>query len=205
MSKKDFLFRFVDPKIRADMLFDDEALYSTTDQLTADKITKDILKFISKDALIIDGTACVGGNTYSFGQTFRKVIAYELDPKRALYLAHNMKLLGLTNVECIHGDILDHISFEQNPECIFLDPPWGGPEYKQKERVQLCLSQKTLPEVCEKLAHFTNYIAIKVPTNFDEFQFQIDCNTVLELVCRNTQLRKMHLLIYRVRKEPCHK
>ncbi len=201
MSKKDFLFRFVEPTIRHDMLFDEEALYSTTDQLTADKITKDISRFVPKDALIIDGTACVGGNTYSFGQTFRKVIAYEVDPKRALYLAHNMKLLGLTNVTCIHGDILDHVvlDHQQRPDCIFLDPPWGGPEYKQKERVELFLSQKKLAEVCAILARCTRYIAIKVPTNFDEIQFQQDCIHVLELVHRNTQLRKMHLLVYRAR------
>lgn len=198
------MFRFVDPALRADMLFDEEALYSTTDQLTADKITKDISRYITKESVIVDGTACVGGNTYSFGQTFRKVVAYEVDPKRALYLAHNMKLLGLTNVECIHGDVLEHVtqSKEQLPDCIFLDPPWGGPEYKQKERIQLFLSQKPIATVCAQIAPYTRYIAMKVPTNFDELQFQQDCEQVLELVHRNTQLRKMHLLIYKARIQP---
>lgn len=202
-EKRDFLFRFVDSQIRRELLFDDEALYSTTDQLTADKITKDITKFISKSSTIIDGTACIGGNTYSFAQTFRKVIAYELDPKRALYLSHNMKTLGLSNVECIQGDLLENIlSSEMHVDCIFLDPPWGGPEYRNYVRVQLHLSKKPLASVCELIAPFTNYIAIKVPTNFDEIEFQKECSKCLLLIHRNTQLRKMHLLVYKVCIEP---
>jgi 16S rRNA G966 N2-methylase RsmD len=202
-EKKDFLFRFVDQNIRRDLLFDDEALYSTTDQLTADKITRDILRFVPRSGIIVDGTACIGGNTYSFAQCVRKVIAYELDPTRALYLAHNMKCLGMTNVECVVGDVLDKLPSLSLPiDCIFLDPPWGGPEYKNHERIQLMLSEHSLGAACKRLASQTTYIALKVPTNFDESTFQKECDGMLTCVLRNTQLRKMHLLIYKVGHHP---
>jgi hypothetical protein len=199
-EKRDFLFRFVDHHIRQDLCLDDEALYSTTDQLTADKITRDLLKHLGRESTIADGTACIGGNTYSFAQTFTRVLAYEIDPKRASYLAHNMKILGMKNVECIHGDVITTLS--QTVDCIFLDPPWGGPEYKKRERVQLYLSENPLSTVCKKLTPYTTFFALKVPTNFDEQTFQQECEGYLSPVLRNTQLRKMHLLVYKVCIQP---
>lgn len=195
-EKKDFLFRFVDPHIRQTLLLDEEALYSTTDQLTADKITRDLLRFLERSSTICDGTSCIGGNTYSFAQTFSHVIAYELDPKRASYLSQNMKSLNMHHVQCFEGDVIQLL--RQKVDCIFLDPPWGGPEYKQHNYIQLSLSQKPLSIVCKLLAPYTTYFALKVPINFDETTFQQECQGFLSLVHRNTQLRKMHLLIYKV-------
>ena len=95
-NKKDFLFRYVQPEIRNQLKLDEEAMYSTTDQVTADKITKDILQFISRKSLITDATACIGGSTYSFSQNFSNVIAIEYDKTRFEYLQYNMSILPVS-------------------------------------------------------------------------------------------------------------
>jgi len=182
---------------RHQLRLDNEALYSTTDQLTADKITKDLLRYIPKSAKVADATACIGGNTYSFAQHFSTVHAYELDPVRAAYLAHNIRVLNIQNVTVIGGDVLRRMN--QPYDLVFIDPPWGGPEYKQSESIQLTLSGKPLEDVCFQLSNYASHIALKTPTNFSEAEFLRETEPFLELLYKNIHLRKMHLLLFRVR------
>ena len=105
-DKRDFLFRHIPYDIRYKILIDIEANYSTTDQVTATKISREILKFISKDSIITDATSCIGGSTYSFSKNFSKVNAIELDDSRYDYLCKNMELLECKNVNCIKGDAI---------------------------------------------------------------------------------------------------
>ena len=197
IEKRDFLFRFVPAAQRHQLRLDNEALYSTTDQLTADKITKDLLRYIPKSAKVADATACIGGNTYSFAQHFSTVHAYELDPVRAAYLAHNIRVLNIQNVTVIGGDVLRRMN--QPYDLVFIDPPWGGPEYKQSESIQLTLSGKPLEDVCFQLSNYASHIALKTPTNFSEAEFLRETEPFLELLYKNIHLRKMHLLLFRVR------
>lgn len=196
-KKKDFYFRYVPPQIRSQLVLDHEASYSVTDQVTADKITKDIRFFITDpDATITDGTACVGGNTYSFAKSFVEVNAIEIDPLRHSYLSQNMSLLGLSNVRCILNDITTEYQ-QRYQDILFLDPPWGGPEYKQQSDIQLYLSQKELSDVCIDMSLYCRYIALKVPNNFNIERFEENIQDVLERIHYNTTLRKMSLIIYR--------
>lgn len=196
-KKKDFYFRHVPPHIRSQLVMDHEASYSITDQVTADKITRNIREFIhDPNATVTDGTACVGGNTYSFAKSFAKVCAIEIDPMRHAYLAHNMSILGLSNVECVLSDITTEYQ-RRFQDVIFLDPPWGGPDYKQQQDIQLYLSQKELAEACIEMSLYCSYIALKVPTNFSVEAFDDRVRNVLERVDYNTSLRKMCLIIYR--------
>jgi 16S rRNA G966 N2-methylase RsmD len=197
-NKADFLFRFVPANVRLQLLFDDEALYSTTDQMTADKISQDILKFVPKTATITDATACIGGSSYSFSRIFQNTIAIEIDPCRYSHLIHNFNVLSqhgaINKVTCVYGDALD-VCTRLEQSVIFIDPPWGGPEYKNKQHVSLYLSNIPLSQACIALIEYTKYIVLKVPTNFDEKTFIHDTSSVLKLIHKNVSLRKMHLLI----------
>lgn len=184
--------------MRALLRLDNEALYSTTDQLTANKIAKIVAKVVPDVKTVTDATACIGGATLAFSKVFHKVNAIELDRTRYEYLRHNMTILGASkNVQCIYGDALDQCAKLQQ-DLVFLDPPWGGPEYKMLDRVTLRLSNKPLSEVCRAIAPFTKYIAIKVPTNFDAEAFFHETRDCLTVVLRETQLRKMHLFVMQV-------
>ena len=196
MDKRDFYFRHVPHETRSKLELDYEASYSVTDQVTADKITKDICMFVDQDAIITDGTACIGGNTYSFAKVFKNVNAVEIDPTRHSYLKNNMSVLGLGNIHCICGDVYD-VCQKQHQDVIFLDPPWGGPDYKNNSNIQLFLSNRELSEVCIDISLYCKYIALKVPINFKPEIFDRSVENVLERVHYNTYLRKMHLIIYR--------
>ena len=199
MDKRDFLFKFLPKTIRNQIKLDDEALYSVTDQQTADKITTELLKFVPANAIVTDGTACIGGNTFSLSRSFRFVNAVELEPTKYRYLKHNMKIFGVDNVACYKGDILDYVAvLEQS--LLFLDPPWGGPEYKSKASVELSLSGFPLEEVCLRFAPYTAYIAIKTPTNFNIDPFVAKTQTYMTLVYTNTKLRKLCLYVFAVTK-----
>ena len=195
-DKKDFLFRFISLEKRRTLKLDDEALYSVTDQYTADRISKDILRVLPNIHKITDATACIGGNTFSFSKYFSHVNAIEIDPIRYNYLTHNMHILETNNVHTYHGDLM--IMCQQiDSDLIFIDPPWGGPEYKTKNTMDLFLSDIELSEVCEHIKHCTKYIAIKVPVNFNENGF-IEKTPFMKLIYKNQDLRKMHLLIFQV-------
>ena len=214
-EKKDFLFRYVQQDIRKNLKLDKEALYSTTDQVTADKITRDILRYVPRKSTITDATACIGGSTYSFIQHFSNVIAIEYDKQRFEYLQYNMSILSqdlksnianLSNIipytdysnkiDCRNGDALIECT-KQYQDAIFIDPPWGGPEYKTYTHVQLYLSNLPLSEVCRRLYTYTTYIILKVPVNFDEENFISSTKSFIEVIHKNYQLRKMHVLIFR--------
>ena len=198
-AKRDFLFRFVQPNIRNQIKMDDEALYSTTDQLTADRISKDLLKFIPNTSTVTDATACVGGTAYSFSQFFNTVNAIEIDTKRYTLLIHNLNILlkesGKNNINYYNNNALE-VCTQLKQNAIFIDPPWGGPDYKQIEKLSLFLSDIELSIVCKNLYMYTDYLVLKVPTNFDEEAFIANTHSYMNLVHKNTSLRKMYLLIF---------
>lgn len=199
MEKIDFLFRFVQGDIRQRLILDEEALYSTTDQLTADKITSDILKIIPSysNCIITDATACVGGNTYSFAQNYPYVHAIEKDTKRCSLLKHNLDALNVSNVKVSCGDAFE-VCKKYTQDLIFIDPPWGGPDYKRLDKIDLYLSGRPLSDFCKHVVANTKYIAIKAPVNFDESKFVQDTCKFMEMVHKNMQLRKMYLYVFKI-------
>lgn len=195
MDKRDFLFKFLPKSVRNKLKLDDEALFSVTDQLTADKITNELLKFIPCESTVTDGTACIGGNTFSLSRIFHHVNAVELDKTRYQYLTHNLSILGVDNVACYQGDILDWLP-KLDHTLLFLDPPWGGPDYKTHELVDLYLSSISLSDVCRTYYKTAKYIALKTPTNFNIDKFLEETASFMTLLHKNTKLRKLNLYIF---------
>ena len=191
----DFLFKFVPKRLRDQLQYDEEALYSATDQYTADKITQELLRFFPANSLITDGTACIGGNTFSLAQSFHHVNAVEMDATKYEFLKNNMKVLGVNNVATYHSDILNILS-SLDQSLLFLDPPWGGPNYKSKDTVPLFLSRVPLEDACREFVRYTPYIALKTPVNFDITTFVSKTEDILHLSYKNTKLRKLHLYIF---------
>lgn len=206
------LFPDLSDALREMLRFDDVALYSVTDQRTADAFSKAILKFVPASSTLVNATACVGGNTQSFARHFTKVLAIEKDRLRYLHLRHNMSVMQLSNVQCVHGDCLDLLGITQSrsastflniqksePEdIVFIDPPWGGPRYRDngKQQLTLHLSGMELSVLVKALSlqRITRFVALKLPTNFDINAFQKGCGDAVQLV-HWQQFPKMNLMI----------
>lgn len=193
-TKAEFLFQNLSTDMANALKMDEIAQFSTTDAKTADNIVKYILKLLPKTASIIDATACIGGSAFAFANTFSQVRAIELDPTRFQHLVDNKEMLRMKNLECLCGDALEWIPKIPKSDLVFIDPPWGGPEYKTAPSVYLSLSDIPIHEVCDRVAPYTKYIALKVPTNFDTERLLATIKNCV-LYSKNTGLRKMHLLI----------
>jgi hypothetical protein len=199
-DKRDFLFRFVPQAVRYGILVDEEAMYSTTDQVTSRKICDEIVKLTGHNTTVVDATSCVGGLTYTLACVFDKIIAIELDATRFRYLEENMRLLQVAHkVTCLQGDALS-VCDKLNAGIIVLDPPWGGPEYKLTPSVHLTLGGLDIGDVCILLFKnnpATGVIALKVPMNFDEAAFRTCVETAGHTIAQKAKLRKMYLFLIR--------
>lgn len=137
-SKRDYLFNQTVPDdIKWKLQVDEVALYSITQGGQADKMTRIISEHLARagvrpaDAIITDATACVGGNTLSFARTFKKVNAVEISAQRAKMLQNNVDVCGLASaVSVINAEYTSSGCMSRLANhCVFMDPPWGGPEY----------------------------------------------------------------------------
>ncbi|CAH0482338.1 unnamed protein product [Peronospora belbahrii] len=197
---------------------DEVAAFSVTDSEMATKISQAVLDLFvpSKDDItsesgnedhedgkrtieerkkyplvVTDGTACVGGNVLSFCDFFMHVNAIENDSTRVQMLRHNLQVLKKTNVTCMHANYLD-VMLELQQDVVFLDPPWGGPEYKDLNKVDLFLADVPLHEICTRLQSSTKCIVLKVPSNFDDVKFSryVPGNVIIR-----RDFKKMHLVL----------
>lgn len=145
--------------------------YSITLPREADQIShiiKNIKTLKTKKITITDATAGIGGNTLSFSMFFDKVNAIEIDRTRYNYLVNNISTLNATNVNVFNDDMLNIID-KSHQDVIFIDPPWGGKNYKRRRRIRLTISDVTIEQLCNNIINqnLASVIALKLPFNYD--------------------------------------
>ena len=111
--------------------YDNEGLWSLTHPEDADLISENILKYVNKDATIIDTTSGCGGNLISFSKYFTNITGVEIDKNRYNILQNNLECYKNDNITFINDDCLNIIN--NNYDVYFFDPPWGGPKYKKND------------------------------------------------------------------------
>jgi 16S rRNA G966 N2-methylase RsmD len=141
--------------------------------VTLPEKSKIICNLISKhlntsDITITDAMACIGGDTLSFSQTFKKVNAIEIDKTRFDYLKHNMDLFKCNNIDYYNNDYLE-IMNTLNQDVIYIDPPWGGPDYKNKKNLKIIINTKKLETICDEIIEkkLCKLLVLKLPYNYD--------------------------------------
>ena len=123
---------------------------------------------------LTDATASVGGNVFAFASHFAKVNAIELLEPTAQMLLHNLKLLKLlhkVDVWCGDSSHPDVVSSNIVQDVVFLDPPWGGINYRRAPRLSLFLAEKNLRQICIEWARWTRLIVLKLPLKFHYREF----------------------------------
>jgi len=129
-----------------------------------------------KHATITDATANVGGNTISFTNHFKYVNAFEINPQACSALKNNLSVYHVQkNVNVVCGDYTKKWNtVDQN--AIFFDPPWGGPEYYKKDKIDLFLGNQNIQNIISDivLSGKCNIFFIKIPHNFDDKKFKND-------------------------------
>jgi trimethylguanosine synthase len=120
---------------------DGESWHSVTPEAIAEHIAERC-----RAGVVLDAFAGCGGNAIQFAYTCERVIAVEIDPSRLAMARNNAEVYGVADrIEFILGDsvrLLRALADKGSGahavvDCIFLSPPWGGPEYQQVETFDL--------------------------------------------------------------------
>ena len=169
MIKPIFFPMYFKGKIIDDSKFEttDEGIFSVTPPVEANLFSLIIKNMFPKAKIIMDGTANCGGNTISFGLFFDKVISIEFEKENFDALKNNISLYNLDNVEIRHGNTLNYYKKEKY-DILFLDPPWGGPNYKKKSILDLKLGNKDIKDMIHDLKNLKVMgLVFKLPNNFN--------------------------------------
>lgn len=165
----------VPENIKKQIQYDDEAAWSFTNQKIANDLCTRLLQIpdITRDTIITDATASVGGNTIPFAQHFAHVNAIELSNVRSAMLKHNIALFGLDNVT-IYNDFAQNVLPSLSTDLLFVDPPWApaGVNYKDTPNGELLISLSIPDGSTEPFEEFliranTKWIICKLPTNYN--------------------------------------
>jgi predicted RNA methylase len=156
-----------------------EGEYSVTRRRDAERILG-VIKAVLKDVrnkTITDATGCVGGDTIHFGFTFKSVDSIELNPENFEALQNNISVYGLKNVTLHQGDATT--LFNWKTDVLYVDPPWGGPAYRESKNLDLFMTNKRLDTWLEEVLLRKNrpsHIILKLPQNFNFSRFNFLSN-----------------------------
>jgi hypothetical protein len=185
------------------LLTTEEGSYSITRRRDAERIL-----FIFKNLFrgmntmtITDCTGCIGGDTLNFALHFGHVHSIEMNDENFRALTNNVGVYGLNNVTLYHEDCVK--IFNWNTNVLYIDPPWGGKDYKKNKNLDLYLSNKRLDCWLDEILSRKNrpqFIILKLPANynFKRFNFLINVDTI-----RPYQIRSYVLVIITVH-NPIH-
>lgn len=158
---------------------DEEGLYSITHKNEADIITKNIINIMgTNDLNIIDMTAGCGGNMISFIKNFTHTTGIEINNIRFNLLKQNLSNYNYNKYELI---LDDSVNIKNEYDVYFIDPPWGGPEYKINQNIELYLSNINIKDYILLLPK-EKLIVLKLPFNYNIDVFN---NIIKKIILNN--------------------
>lgn len=157
--------------------YDDIGLYSISIVKDAKETTLFIVSELyklnknPKQMTMMDATGGLGGNTISFCFAFKNVLSYEIEKFRFDMLSKNLSNYKFNNYRVYNNNCLENLNKEV--DIYFFDPPWGGPEYKNVEKIRLKLDNKTLNQIIKDIRNIRKnaIISFKLPYNYDIEEF----------------------------------
>jgi 16S rRNA G966 N2-methylase RsmD len=153
-----------------------EAEYSITRHAHALEIHSVLRKACGNlEALTVaDGTANIGSDVIRFGIVCSHVYAVELDKATFEALKSNIRVYKLQQrITALHGDcteVLPKLLEGNTIDMVYLDPPWGGPSYKDSVKLDLTLGTKRVDAFVEELVAAKDgprWVVLKVPNNYN--------------------------------------
>lgn len=147
-----------------------EGEYSITKRKDGEVLLKHMKTVIKgmKQKTIADLTGNVGGDTILFALNFKQVKSFELNHENYEALENNVKVFDLKNVELKEGDSTK--LYDGNTDVVYIDAPWGGPDYKEKKELDLFLGTQRVDLYIQKLMkseHHPDLVFLKVPSNYN--------------------------------------
>lgn len=148
----------------------DEGLYSITRRRDAVQIVHIIKTTVPMchTKSITDATGCIGGDTLNFASVFREVHSIELNIDNYEALKNNVGVYGFNNISMYHGNCTD--VYKWASDVLYIDPPWGGPNYRSIENLNLFLGEIRLDVWLDDILagpYRPSFVFLKVPCNYN--------------------------------------
>jgi precorrin-6B methylase 2 len=166
-----------------------EGLYSITRRRDGERMIEFIRSKITDvpKLSVTDATACVGGDTLLFSLYFKKIDSIEWKRDNIIVLRNNVDVFGATNVTIHEGDSTK--VFNWKTDVLYVDPPWGGPEYYKIPQLDLFIGTQRIDVWIEEILKRENrpkHIILKLPSNynFSRLQFLPNIDTLNNYVIR---------------------
>jgi len=118
------------------------------------------------DLILTDGTANIGSDTIFLSDYFKKINAIEYEEENYEALINNIKVLKKRNIKTYNKDS-NKIITKLKQDIIYIDAPWGGPDYKTKKKVKLYLGEVEIIDFYLKHINAAKTFIFKVPKNYD--------------------------------------
>jgi trimethylguanosine synthase len=151
------LFSRFDEGIRIDV----EGLFSAKPEQISLELGKTL-----KGNVILDAFGGVGASVIGFARSGRKVICVEINVERCEMIRNNLTVYGVSDLVTVINDDVMRIKDELGYDAVYLDPPWGGPDYIHQEHFYL---HNFRPDGNRLLEAFgsAGELVLSVPVNFD--------------------------------------
>lgn len=144
--------------------------YSISHPRVTNEIVNGIKRELETDDLsnliITDATGGVGGDVIRFAQSFKYVNVTELNEIHCNIIKNNVtqyKLMHKVKLNC--GDF-HNFKNKMKQDIIYFDPPWGGPDFKKKDSIELFLGPMNIIDVTNEYIDKAKLVVIKVPPNY---------------------------------------
>lgn len=123
--------------------------YSTLQPFQVKEVEAVLKKHFTDPRHIIDATAHIGGDTTNFMRVFPKATVTAIEIKGDTYaaLVKNAraaeKRLGRPEgtIRAVHANCVTFLqTTSEKADFVYLDPPWGGPKYRELKKMDLYLT-----------------------------------------------------------------
>ncbi len=166
LGRRDNVFPFLGRGLRESFELDSTAAYSAMDEHTTALLASFLGCVYGELATlsITDACACTGACAVVLARHFRAVEAVELDAGRCDALRANVALCGADAVSVHQGDY-NALYDTLRQDVVFLDVPWGGPDYVEAEESACdALGDVPLVDVVLRLRRRASAVALRLPT-----------------------------------------
>lgn len=185
----------------------DEGTFSITRPYESSQIIYLIENFIKlnenkidlSSKTLTDATACMGGDLVRFSNYFKTINGIEILEDNFALLVENCKYFRCNNVNLFCQDYLE-IYDKLKQDIIYIDPPWGGTSYKDKDTVCLKIGNLELWNLISliKSQKLAKYIFIKAPMNVSLDKLEYD---TIHIIYNKSRIASFKLICIKIQEE----
>lgn len=179
------------------IMFTNESIYSSSRSKGSKRLIDVIKKYYDTDNVVItDGTANIGTDAINLSTVYKNINAVEISKINFKALSNNINLFKLEDrVKYYNADINKKIK-DLTQDIIYIDAPWGGPEYKNNNNIDLFLGEVNIIDFYLENKMLADTFIFKVPYNYN---FTLLYNKVKERIYKHSYKKgnviKYYLLV----------